>query len=85
MTLTLYSAKTSTRIWQEQPFFALSAYGLKTAVTDQKDAYNILCLLDGVVNSHSTVAAAGKLKESEDSNSDGRHRREYCCWELSCG
>ena len=80
-----HSAKTSTRTWGDQPFFALSVYSFKTTVSDQKDAYTILYLLNGTANSHSAVAAAGKTEESGDTKADGRHGKEYVLWELSCG
>lgn len=80
-TLILYSAKTSTRIWEHQPFFALSAHSFKTAVTDQKDAYTILCLSDGITSGHEP----GETKEPGNWKADGRHGKEYLLWELSSG
>ena len=83
--LIFHSAKFSTRTGGDQPFFALSAYSFKTAVTDQKDVYTILCLEDGAMNSHSPIAVAGKTKVSEDSKAALRHGKEYILWELTCG
>lgn len=84
--LIFHSAKTTSRKGAlSELFFALSAYSFKTAVADQKDAYTILCLSDGIVNSQSTVAAADKTKESEDSKLDERHGKKYVLWEVSCG
>ena len=82
--LIFHSAKTSTR-WGDQDFFALSAYGFKTAVSDQKDAYTILSFSDEIVNSRSAVAAVSETKESEDSKVDWRQGKEYFLWELSSG
>lgn len=82
-TLILYSAKTSTRTWKHQPFFALSAYSFKTAATDQKDAYTILCLSDGIANGHDAGAAAGETNEPGNFKADGRHGKEYLLWESS--
>lgn len=84
-TLIFYSAKNSTRTWEHQSFFALSAYSFKTAVTDQKDAYTILCLSDGITNGHDAGAAAGEMKEPGNFKADGRHGRKYLLWELSSG
>ena len=85
MSLIFHSAKISNRTWGNKPFFALSAYSFKTAVTDQKDAYTILYLSDGITNSRSVIAATGKTKESEDLEVDERHKKGYILWELSCG
>lgn len=82
--LIFHSAKTANRKEVSgADFFALSAYSFRTAVADQKDAYTILCLPDGVPNSQSTVAAAGHAKQSGDSKSEARVGRKYLLWELS--
>ena len=83
--LTSHSAKISSRTFGNQPFFALSAYSFKTAVTDQKDAYTILYLLDGITKNRSVVAATNKAKESEELKVDKRHDKGYVLWELNCG
>lgn len=57
-------------------FFALSAYSFRTAVTDQTDAYTILCSSDG------TVAGAG-CQESGHSKVEHRHGKSYLLWKLS--
>ncbi|KAF6220904.1 hypothetical protein HO133_002584 [Letharia lupina] len=82
----LSSAKTTIREGaSSEDFFALSAYSFKTAVTDQKDAYTILCVSDEIVNSQSAVAVAGKTKESGHSRVYERRGRKYVLWEQSCG
>ena len=83
--LTFHSAKVFNRTRGNQPFFALSAYSFKTAVTDQKDAYTILYLLDGISNNLSVVAATGKTEESKNLKVDERHEKGYVLWELNCG
>ena len=83
--LIFHSAKISARTGGDQLFFALSAYSFKTAVTDQKDAYTILCLEDGAMNSHSAIAAAGKTNASRDMKAAQRYGKEYILWELTYG
>ena len=84
--LIFHSAKTTNRKGaSSEDFFALSAYSFKTAVADQRDAYTILCLSEGIANSKSTVAAVDKTKESGDSKVDYRHGKKYVLWELICG
>ena len=85
--LMFHSIKISNRTWANQPFFALSAYSFKTTVTDQKDAYTILYLLDdGITKNRSVVAATGKTTESEESKVDARHDEKGCIlFELNCG
>ena len=80
------SAKTTNRnAASSEDFFALSAYSFKTAVTDQKDAYTILCLPDVVSNGYSAVAAADKTKEPGEPKVDERHGKEYVLLEFICG
>ena len=84
--LMFHSAKTTNwKVTSNENFFALSAYSFKTAVADQKDAYTILCLSDGNINSQRVVAAADKIKESGDLKADERHMKEYVLWQLSSG
>ena len=83
--LTFHSAKIFNRTLGNQPFFALSAYSFKTAVTDQKDAYTILYLSDGISNNRSVVAATGKTEESQDLKVDEKLGKGYILWELNCG
>lgn len=81
-----YSAKTTK--WKgvsSEHFFALSAYSFKTAITDQKDAYTIVCVSDGVTSSQSAVAAADKTRDFGDLKAVRGHGKEYALWELSCG
>ena len=81
--LTFHSAKTTHRKEvSSADFFALSAYSFRTAVADQKNAYTILCLSDGFVNSQSAVAAVGNTKQSGDSKFEERDGRKYLLWEL---
>ncbi len=84
--VTFHSAKTTNRkAPSSEDFFALSAYSFKTAMTDQTDAYTILCLADVNVNRHSAAVAADKTKESGGLEVGKRHGLEYVLFEVSCG
>ena len=84
--LIFHSAKTTKRkAPSSEDFFALSAYSFKTAMTDQTDAYTILCLADVNVSRHSAAVAADKMKESGDLEVGKRHGMEYVLFEVSCG
>ena len=86
VSLIVHSAKI-TKERRDQSVFALSAYSFKTAITDQRDAYTILCLLEGNINidSQNAIVATDIAKEPGASKSDQRYGIEYILWELSCG